>query len=72
MRNPSPVQTEEFLNCRYKPQGEPSGKLSKRIIGIRLPEDIDTVVRSHPQSAAWLRQVITEAVQRELIKDGES
>jgi hypothetical protein len=28
-------------------------------------------MRSLPQKAAWLRRVITEAAQRELMKDGE-
>lgn len=32
----------------------------------------DRVVQSLPHKAVWLRWVITEAAQRELIKDGES
>jgi hypothetical protein len=39
---------------------------------VRLPVDIDQVVYSLPEKAAWLRRVITEAAQRELMKDGDS
>jgi hypothetical protein len=71
VKNPNPLQTEEFRNYPYKPQGEPLGKLSKRIIGICLPEDIDIFVRSLPNMSAWVRRVITEAAQRELMNPKE-
>ncbi|NJM76855.1 MAG: hypothetical protein HC852_15015 [Acaryochloridaceae cyanobacterium RU_4_10] len=41
----------------------------------RVPIPIDAAVRSLPNRSAWLRRVITEAAQRELMtcsKDGES
>jgi hypothetical protein len=34
----------------------------------RVPIHIDAVVRSLPNRSAWLRRVITEAAQRELMK----
>jgi hypothetical protein len=37
---------------------------------VKLFEDIDTAVRSLPNRSEWLRRVITEAAQRELMKDG--
>jgi hypothetical protein len=70
--NPNPVITPEFKAQQFKPQGEVIGQLSNKAIGIKLPVEIDQVVRSLPNKAAWLRQVITEAAQRELMQDSES
>jgi hypothetical protein len=42
--------------------------LAAEILGVRVSTDIDAVVRSLPNRSAWLRRVITEAAQRELIK----
>jgi hypothetical protein len=36
---------------------------------VKLLESIDAAVRSLPNRSAWLRRVITEAAQRELMKD---
>jgi hypothetical protein len=44
------------------------GDLAAQITGVRLPINIDAVVRSLPNRTAWLRRVITEAAQRELIE----
>jgi threonine synthase len=71
MPNPNPVQTEDFKRHWYKPQGEVKAELSKKAIAVKLPIDVDKAVRALPQSAAWLRQVITEAAQRELMKGDE-
>jgi hypothetical protein len=38
----------------------------------RVPIPIDEAVRALPNRSAWLRRVITEAAQRELMKDGET
>ncbi|NJM77059.1 MAG: hypothetical protein HC852_16330 [Acaryochloridaceae cyanobacterium RU_4_10] len=46
-------------------------ELAASVTGIRLPIHIDALVRSQPNRTAWLRRVITEAAQRELMKDGE-
>ncbi|MDX2096429.1 MAG: hypothetical protein SFW36_01520 [Leptolyngbyaceae cyanobacterium bins.59] len=69
MPNPHPVQSQKFLDKQFKPQGTiPSDKpLSKKAIAVKLPEDIDEVVRALPNSAEWLRRVITEAARRELM-----
>jgi hypothetical protein len=72
MPNPNPLQTEDFKRHWYKPQGEITTELSKKAIAVKLPVDVDKVVRSYPNMAAWLRRVITEAAQRELMKDGET
>lgn len=68
MANLNPKQTEEFLEKRFKPQGEVSGELAKKAIGVKLPVEIDQAVRALPDTSAWLRRVITEAAQRELIQ----
>jgi hypothetical protein len=66
--NPNPVITPEFKAQQFKPQGEVNGPLSNKAIGIKLPVEIDEVVRSLPNKAVWLRRVISEAAQRELIQ----
>jgi hypothetical protein len=68
MPNPSPVQTEDFKRHWYQAQGNIEGELSKKAIAVKLPVDVDGVVRSIPNMAAWLRRVITEAAVRELMK----
>jgi hypothetical protein len=39
---------------------------------VRVFKDIDAAVRSLPNRSAWLRRVITEAAQRELMGGDES
>lgn len=43
--------------------------LSKQVVGVRLPESIHAMVQTLPHRTEWLRRVITEAVQRELMAD---
>lgn len=72
MPNPNPTQNDALKAKQYKAQGVVVEKLAKRPIAVKLPESIDSAVRATPQCAAWLRRVITEAAQRELLsKDGE-
>jgi hypothetical protein len=70
--NPNLVITPEFKAQQFHPQGEVNGPLSNKTIGIKLPVEIDGVVRSLPQKALWLRRVITEEAQRELMKGDEA
>jgi hypothetical protein len=65
-------KAKEFIEQQFKAQGEITTDLSKKAIAVKLPIDIDGAVRSIPNMAAWLRRVITEAAQRELMKEGES
>jgi hypothetical protein len=46
---------------------ETQGDLADQVTGVRLPTNIDALVRSLPNRTAWLRRVITEAAQRELM-----
>jgi hypothetical protein len=43
--------------------------LSKQVIGVRLPESIYEAVHNLPNRAEWLRRVISEAAQRELMAE---
>jgi hypothetical protein len=45
--------------------------LAATALMARVPIPIDEAVRSLPNRSAWLRRVITEAAQRELMKDGD-
>jgi hypothetical protein len=65
-------KAKEFIEQQFKAQGEITTDLSKKAIAVKLPVDVDVVVRSVPHMAAWLRRVITEAAQRELIQGDES
>ena len=66
--------TMALLNPRQKSQGgtftqvgdEP---LSKQVIGVRLPESVYEAVHNLPNRTEWLRRVISEAAQRELMND---
>ena len=64
-------KAQEFLDRQFKAQGEVTQALSKKAIAVKLPVDVDGAVRSIPNMAAWLRRVIVDAAQRELMKDGE-
>jgi hypothetical protein len=46
---------------------ETTEPLADQQVQVRLPQDIDSLVRSVPNRSAWLRRVITEAAQRELM-----
>jgi hypothetical protein len=69
--NPNPVAPPKFIEARFKAQGEVNAPLADVSIQVRLTQPIDAAVRSLPNRSAWLRRVITEAAQRELMKDGE-
>jgi hypothetical protein len=68
MANPTP----RLDNLRPTPRmDETTDPLAASALMARIPVHIDAVVRSLPNRSAWLRRVITEAAQRELIKGGE-
>ncbi|WP_088895007.1 hypothetical protein [Leptolyngbya ohadii] len=69
--NKNPVQTKEFKEKQFQAYGEVGEvPLSKKVTGVKLPEDIDAVIRSMPdkERVAWLRRVIVDAAQKELIQ----
>jgi hypothetical protein len=42
--------------------------LAALALSARVPVHIDEIVRQHPKRSAWVRRVITEAAQRDLMK----
>jgi hypothetical protein len=69
MANPKPKT--EYLRPiqRMDDTEEPLAALA---LSARVPIHIDSIIRQQPNRSAWLRRVITEAAQRELMKDGGS
>ncbi|MDS3860620.1 hypothetical protein RIF25_07325 [Thermosynechococcaceae cyanobacterium BACA0444] len=57
------VQTPEFKAKQFKSFGEVSQPLSSRVLGIKLPIDLDKAVFNLPpkERVPWVRRVITEA-----------
>jgi hypothetical protein len=45
----------------YEPIDRPYGQLASKQVQIRLPEQVDAVVRGLPDSAEWLRNAIIQA-----------
>jgi hypothetical protein len=46
--------------------------LASQPLCVRVPQEVDAAVRSLPDTSAWLRRVITEAAQRELMSNQEA
>jgi hypothetical protein len=69
MGNPKPKIENLKPTARSDDTTEP---LAHAGLIARVPIRIDAVVRSLPNRSAWLRRIITEAAQRELMKDGGS
>ncbi len=58
------------IKTRFKPLGK--SPLARRMTAVRLPVEIDLAVQSlgtPSERAAWLRRVISEAAERELISN---
>lgn len=68
--NPTPTQTAEFKAKQFPPAADlPAGvELAKKPFCVKLPVDIDAALREHPQAAAWVRQVLIAAVERDLVQ----
>ena len=71
MANPTPVQSQEFKSSQFKAHGEilSDQPLSKKVIGIRLPLDIEAAIKTLPEEerVAWVRNAITKAARTELL-----
>jgi hypothetical protein len=65
------VLSEEFKAHMVKRADATTEPLADRKVQVRLTRTVDEAVRSLPSMSAWLRRVITEAAQRELIKGDE-
>lgn len=55
---------------RFKSADKATG-LSKQVTSVKLTTDVEALVKSLPvaQRSAWLRRVITEAAQKELLPE---
>lgn len=53
----------------FKPMGEVS--LASKPLCVKVAPDIDELVRSLPNTSAWLRRVVTEAALKELLQPGQ-
>jgi hypothetical protein len=66
MPRKQPIRAD-FLT-RFQPQGDVP--MAKQPITVRLPEDIDTIVRSLPNRTEWLREAILDRLgQEELLPE---
>jgi hypothetical protein len=65
--NPNPVITPAFEKARFKRSDPSTEALSDKLLCVRLTQSVDTAVRSLPNMSTWVRRVITEAAQRELM-----
>jgi hypothetical protein len=55
------------IETRFKPQENSYATP----VAVALPKDIDAAVRALPNRSEWLRRVISEAAQRELMSQGK-
>ena len=68
VRGAKPIRKQQHLGGRFQPLGD--SPLAADAVAVRLPTEVDAVVRAIPDRADWLRRVITEAVVQEgLIQD---
>jgi hypothetical protein len=66
MPRKQPIRAD-FLT-RFQPQGDVP--MTKQPITVRLPEDIDTIVRPLPNRTEWLREAILDRLEQdELLPD---
>ncbi|MCS6783546.1 MAG: hypothetical protein NZ482_10325, partial [Gloeomargarita sp. SKYG98] len=57
------------IKTRFKRQGDipDDVPLAAKTFGVRLPADIDKVIRALPEPTAWVRQAIIRTAHRELL-----
>lgn len=61
----NPRSLENLTKTQFQPLGKKA--LAKKPLAVKVPEDIDELVRSLPNPSEWLRKIIVEAAQRELL-----
>ena len=62
MPNPNPVQNENLKANQFKKVVTPDGELAEKPCAVRLPKDIDQILRQFPDRNEFLREVISKAV----------
>ena len=68
MSKKSKVQNRKDIETRFKQIGDKPLSPKLPPINVRLTPEIDQVVRPLPNRSEWLRRVITEAAERELMQ----
>jgi hypothetical protein len=65
MSNPNP-KVEQL-----KPYQSVAGKvqLAEQPLAVRVNEKVDALIRKLPNKAEWMRRVLTEAAERELLQE---
>jgi hypothetical protein len=69
--NPNPVQTDAFKARWFKRGDETSEPLAEKLTCVRLTESVYQALQALPNKSAWIRRVITEAAERELMGNDE-
>jgi hypothetical protein len=68
--NPHPVITPEFEATKIKRSDDTTEPLAAKQTQVRLPVSVDSAIAQlGQQKAAWLRRVITQAAQQELMSE---
>jgi hypothetical protein len=62
-------RNSEYKNLIIPERADSSLEPLGAAMGLRLPLSVDKFVRSLPNKQGWIRRVITEAAQRELMED---
>jgi hypothetical protein len=70
--NPDPVITPEFIAQQRKRADNTTEPLADKQVQVRLPITVDTAIsKLGREKTPWLRRVITEAAERELLSSDE-
>jgi hypothetical protein len=70
--NPNPVITPEFRASQFRRGDDSVEPMAQQNIQVRLTQSVDTAIRALPNRSAWMRRVLTEAAQQELMnRDNE-
>jgi len=64
---------KDGIATQFKPQGEipPGARIAKRPLAVKVLEEVDSAIRSLPEPSAWLRRVICDAANRELLNQSQ-
>jgi hypothetical protein len=65
--NPNPIITPEFEANQFKRGDNTTEPLSNKLTCVRLTRSVEASLKRLPNKSVWLRKVITEAAQRELM-----
>lgn len=67
--NPNPVISPKFKSKQFRRSDQSTDPLAEKTLAVRVSVRIDKAVRNLPDKSAWLRRVISDAAERELLSD---